>query len=154
VIVGPATIRSWSRTSQVEVPPYARLVPGAAKVPDDRIVPTLMDQRFDYSRIVLLPFDAPVVTLPLDSIPAPMAAGKVSATIAKKAGRKIPIRSSPTCQGVWMGAVIAFPRTYETAVMTITATWVPVLVLFRSADEAITQSAKDFGISIHPIIPL
>ena len=61
-------------------------------------------------------------------MPAPMAAGRVSATIAKKAERKMPIRSSPTCQGVCMGAVIAFPRTYVTAVMTITAILVPTLV--------------------------
>ena len=40
---------------------------------------------------------------------APMAAGTVSQTRARKAGRKIPTRSWPTCQGVWMGAVTALP---------------------------------------------
>ncbi len=56
------------------VPAYARVVPGAIKVPADQIVSTLMDPRLDYNRLVLLPEDA-VVTLPrLDSIPGPMAA--------------------------------------------------------------------------------
>ena len=60
-------------------PPYARVVPAAAKVPDDRIVPTLMDPRLDVDRLVLLPPDAPVTTPRLDSLPPAMASrGTVS----------------------------------------------------------------------------
>jgi hypothetical protein len=55
-------------------PPYARVVPAAFKIADSLMVPTLMDPRFDYSRIVLLPRDAPVETPRLDSLPPPMAA--------------------------------------------------------------------------------
>jgi hypothetical protein len=55
------------------LPPYARVVPAAAKVPDDRIVPTLLDPRLDYSRLVLLAEDAPVTTPKLDSLPPAMA---------------------------------------------------------------------------------
>jgi hypothetical protein len=53
-------------------PPYARLVPAAVKVPEDQIVPTLLDTRLDYSRLLLLPSDAPVELPHLDSLPAPM----------------------------------------------------------------------------------
>jgi hypothetical protein len=51
------------------VPPYARVVSGAAKLDEERIIPTLMDYRFDYNRVVLLLPDAPVEVAPLDSIP-------------------------------------------------------------------------------------
>jgi hypothetical protein len=54
-------------------PPYARVVPAAAKVPADRIVPTLLDPRLDFDRLVLLPPDAPVTTPRLDSLPPAMA---------------------------------------------------------------------------------
>ena len=55
------------------VPPYARVVPAAVKVPADRIVPTLLDPRLDPDRLVLLPPDAPVATPRLDSLPRAMA---------------------------------------------------------------------------------
>jgi hypothetical protein len=61
-------------------------------------------------------------------IPAPIAAGNVSATITKKAGRNTPISNCPTCHGVGIGAVTAFPMTYEVAVTTMTATLVAMLV--------------------------
>ena len=54
-------------------PPYARVVPAALKVPDDRIVPTLLDPRLDFNRLVLLPEDAPVSPPRLDSMPPAMA---------------------------------------------------------------------------------
>ena len=54
-------------------PPYARVVPAAAKVPADRIVPTLLDPRLDLDRLVLLAPDAPVTTPRLDSLPPAMA---------------------------------------------------------------------------------
>jgi hypothetical protein len=56
------------------IPPYARVVPAAAKVPDDRIIPTLLDPRLDFDRLVLLPEEAPVTTPTLDSLPPAMAA--------------------------------------------------------------------------------
>ena len=52
---------------------YARVVPQAVKALDEQIVPTLMNPRFDYDRLVLLPPDAPVTTPNLDSMPPPMA---------------------------------------------------------------------------------
>jgi hypothetical protein len=52
------------------VPPYARVVPTAAKIPADRIVPTLLDPRLDANRVVLLSEDAPIDLPRLDSLPA------------------------------------------------------------------------------------
>ncbi len=63
------TANLYERTDSV---PYARVVPAAVKAPDDQIVPTLMNPRLDYGRLVLLPQDAPVVTPPLESLPPPM----------------------------------------------------------------------------------
>jgi len=56
------------------VPPYARVVPAAAKLAADRIVPTLLDPRLALDRVVLLPEDAPVNPPKLDSLPPAMAA--------------------------------------------------------------------------------
>lgn len=55
------------------VPRYARLVPAAAKLPDDRIVPTLLDPRLDPDRVLLLPDDAPVEVPRIDSLPPAIA---------------------------------------------------------------------------------
>jgi hypothetical protein len=60
-------------------PPYARLVGAAAKVPENQIVPTLMDPRLDHDRVVLLPPDAPVQPAHLDSLP-PALPGRATVT--------------------------------------------------------------------------
>lgn len=56
------------------VPPYARVIPAAIKVPEDQIVPALMDPRFNYDRITLLPDTASVNPPRPESIPPAMAA--------------------------------------------------------------------------------
>jgi hypothetical protein len=54
------------------VPPWARVVPGALKVPEAQLVPTVADPRFPKDRVVLLPDTAGVTPPPLgDSLPAP-----------------------------------------------------------------------------------
>jgi len=53
------------------IPPYARVLPAAAKIPDARIVPTLLDPRLDPDRVLLLPEDAPVNPPRLANLPAP-----------------------------------------------------------------------------------
>jgi hypothetical protein len=53
--------------------PYARVVPAAVKLPEERIIPTLLDPRLDPDRVLLLPSDAPVQPARLDSMPAPSA---------------------------------------------------------------------------------
>ncbi len=55
------------------VPPYARVLPGAAKIANDQIVPILMNPRFDYNRVLLLPDDAPVNPPHVDTLPPPSA---------------------------------------------------------------------------------
>ena len=62
----PATL--YERTDPV---PYARVVPAAAKLPEERLIPTVLDPRLDPDRVVLLPQDAPVQVPRLDSMPAP-----------------------------------------------------------------------------------
>jgi hypothetical protein len=49
--------------------PFASLVPMAVKVPEDQIIPTLADPRFDGRRFLLVPTDAPVgVSAPLGPV--------------------------------------------------------------------------------------
>jgi Bacterial membrane protein YfhO len=49
--------------------PYARVVPGAIKADSEAIIPTLLDPRMDYSRLVLFTKDAPVTPEPLKTMP-------------------------------------------------------------------------------------
>lgn len=56
------------------VPPYARVIPVAAKLPDEQIVPTLLDSRLDYDRVVLLDQEQPVNPPALSALPPPSAA--------------------------------------------------------------------------------
>lgn len=61
------------------VPPYARVVPAAATLAADRIVPTLLDPRLDAARVVLLPDDAPVNVPRLEALP-PASASRATVT--------------------------------------------------------------------------
>jgi hypothetical protein len=61
------------------LPEYARVVAAAAKVQDDRIVPTLLDPRLDYDRLLLLPEDAPVQLPRLEAMP-PRSASRATVT--------------------------------------------------------------------------
>jgi hypothetical protein len=58
---------------RIDPAPYARVVPAAVKLPEERIIPTLLDPRLDPDRVLLLPSDAPVQPAHLDSMPAPSA---------------------------------------------------------------------------------
>jgi hypothetical protein len=49
------------------VPPYVRLVPGAAKLPEDQAVPTIVDPRFPLNSVVLLPDTTSVTPPPLNT---------------------------------------------------------------------------------------
>ncbi len=51
--------------------PYARVVPGAIKADSDAIIPTLLDPRMDYNRLVLFTRDQSVVPAPLGKMPEP-----------------------------------------------------------------------------------
>ena len=57
---------------RTDPPPYARVVPGALKAPDSAVViPTLVDPRIDYSRVVLFTPDQPVTPAPIHEMPPP-----------------------------------------------------------------------------------
>ena len=51
--------------------PYARVVPGAVKGDSAAIIPTLLDPRMDYSRVVLFTPDQRVAPPPLKALPPP-----------------------------------------------------------------------------------
>ena len=51
-------------------PAWARVAPAAVKVPEEQIVPTLLDERFPVDRVVLFPDTSSVITAPIgDSLP-------------------------------------------------------------------------------------
>ncbi|HEU5262240.1 MAG TPA: YfhO family protein [Gemmatimonadales bacterium] len=57
---------------RIDVQPYARVVPGGFKAPDSSVViPTLLDPRIDYSRVVLFTPDQPVTPIPIREMPPP-----------------------------------------------------------------------------------
>ena len=56
---------------RTEVPPYARVVPGAVKTDSSVIVSTLVDPRMDYSRLVLFAMDQPVTPVRIREMPPP-----------------------------------------------------------------------------------
>lgn len=74
-ILGPVTTGSGQPAFLYEadtVPPYARVVPAAAKVDEQSIPPTLADPRLPgYDRVVLLPQNAPVNPRPVTTFPPP-----------------------------------------------------------------------------------
>jgi len=55
---------------RIDPVPYARVVAGAAKVPDDQAVPTLQNPLFSLDRVVILDPQAPVDPAPLEEVPA------------------------------------------------------------------------------------
>ena len=57
---------------RIEPPPYARVIPGAFKAPDSSVViPTLVDPRIDYGRVVLFTPDQLVTPAPIREMPPP-----------------------------------------------------------------------------------
>lgn len=79
LVQGPVTTAAGSRAFVYEadtIPPYARVIPAAVKVPNDSAIPpTLADPRLPgYDRVVLLTSDAPITPRPIQrELPAPSA---------------------------------------------------------------------------------
>ncbi|HYK09377.1 MAG TPA: hypothetical protein VEV39_01095 [Gemmatimonadales bacterium] len=71
---------------------YARVVSAAVKADTSQIVPTLMDPRLDYDRLVLFTPDQPVNPLPVTAMPAVPAA---KATVTKWAPGAMSIAINP-----------------------------------------------------------
>jgi hypothetical protein len=55
--------------------PFAWIVRQALKVPDDQVLPALMDPRFDPRRVVLVPPNAPIGETTLEALPEPVSLG-------------------------------------------------------------------------------
>lgn len=73
-VLGPVVTALRTRAYLYEAdnpPPYVRVVPAAVKGEAERIIPTLIDPRLDYDRVVLFTPDEPVNPLPVDSMPPP-----------------------------------------------------------------------------------
>jgi hypothetical protein len=87
--LGPVSTAAGTRAFVYEadtVPPYARVVPGAAKVDAGAIPPTLSDPRLPgYDRVVFFASDAPINPLPLQDWPPPSSStARVTAWAAGK----------------------------------------------------------------------
>ncbi len=68
-VLGPVPNALGARTYLYEAdstPPYVRVVSAAIKGEADRIIPTLLDPRLDYDRIVLFTPEQPVNPLPIE----------------------------------------------------------------------------------------
>lgn len=69
-VVGPVTTRAGAPAYLMQrdtVPPYARVVAAAAKVPDAQLVSTLIDPRFPVRDLVLFPDTASIEVAPLSA---------------------------------------------------------------------------------------
>ena len=67
-VLGPVTTTPGSTGVLLErdtVPPYVRVVPAAAKLPEDQVVATVIDPRFPLNSVVLLPDTASVTPEPI-----------------------------------------------------------------------------------------
>ena len=72
-VLGPVTTGAGRTAYLYEadtVPPYLRVVPAAAKGDTDQIVPTLIDPRLDFNRLVLFDRTEAINPLPVTEMPA------------------------------------------------------------------------------------
>lgn len=83
-VLGPVTTTPGAPAVLLErdtLPAYVRVLPAAAKLPDDQVAPTVIDQRFPYDRIALYPDTASISPEPIrgGQVPEPL---PVRATLA------------------------------------------------------------------------
>jgi len=73
LLTGAATSAGASANlfERIDAVPYARVVPAALKTDDERVIPTLMDSRLLFDRILLLGPDAPVEPRAITAVPDP-----------------------------------------------------------------------------------
>jgi len=77
---------------RVTPPPYARIVPGAVKTDSTSVIPTLLDPRLDYARLVLFTPDQPVAPRPLTAMPPP---SRSAATVTAWQPGRMAVRLAP-----------------------------------------------------------
>ncbi len=75
-VAGPAQVKSGGQGVLLEadsIPPWVRVVPGAAKLPEAQIAPTILDARFPVDRVVLYSDTTSVDPAPLGAqVPDPV----------------------------------------------------------------------------------
>jgi hypothetical protein len=81
------------------MPPYARVLPAAAKVPEDQIIPTLLDDRFPLHQVLLLPDTASAAVAP---IPDSMPRMPDATVVAWQAGRITVQLARPAPEAGWL----------------------------------------------------
>jgi hypothetical protein len=134
-LLGPATTALGDSVWLYEadtVPPYAWVVRGAAKVPDDQLTPTVNDPRFPIDRLVVLPDTASVTPAPLGgAVPGPSAvqatvtawqAGKMSISLAGADSAESYLVVAENWYKDWEATVDAKPATVvrgDNAVITV-----------------------------------
>jgi hypothetical protein len=72
-VLGPVTTGAGQTAYLYEadtVPPYLRVIPAAAKIDSTQVVPTLIDPRLDFSRVLLFDQTAAINPLPVTEMPA------------------------------------------------------------------------------------
>ena len=82
-VVGPVSTAFGTSAVLYErdsLPPYARVIPSAAKVPEAQVVPTLIDPRFPVRQVILFPDTASVVP---DSLRRPLPSSAVQASVSE-----------------------------------------------------------------------
>jgi hypothetical protein len=76
-VLGPVTTTPGTPAVLYErdsIPPYVRVVPSAAKLPEEQVVPTVIDTRFPYNAIAIYPDTAGVAPEPIRGGQVPEAA--------------------------------------------------------------------------------
>ncbi len=93
--------------------PYARVVPGAIKTDSAAVIPTLVDPRMDYSRLVLFTNDQPVTPEPLAQMPAP-SPSRATVTSWEPGRMTVALDPAPTRAGYLLVAENWYPDWHAT----------------------------------------
>lgn len=129
-VLGPVTTTPGSPAVLLErdtVPAYVRVVPGAAKLPEDQVVATVIDPRFPYNAIALYPDTASGLTLEpirggevpdgvsLHATLAEWAPGRIRVTLEGEATRPAYLIVGETWYPDWHAAIDGMPTAVRRA---------------------------------------
>ena len=100
-VLGPVPTNSPQRAPGVlyqrdTMPAYVRMVPGAAKVPEDQIVPTILNARFPTNLLLLLPDTSSAQVQPLGQVLPPPAAVTARIEQWSPSGMRVDLTGSDT----------------------------------------------------------
>jgi hypothetical protein len=97
-VLGPVATTPGSPAILLErdtIPPYVRVAPGAAKLPEDQVAPTVIDPRFPMNGVTLYSDTASVTPAPLRGSPG-QGSSPVRATLAEWAPGKMRVSLTGT----------------------------------------------------------